>query len=359
MGLLRFLLALSVVIAHSESIFGIKMVGGQLAVQAFFMISGFYMTLILNEKYIGSNGSYKLFISNRLLRLYPIYWVVLILTILFSFYCFFTTGGHNFARLSSYKEYYQDMHPFSLIFLILTNVFLVFQDLVMFLGIDLNSGNLFFTSDFTKTNPPLWNFLLITQAWTIGIEIMFYLIAPFLVRRKVITILIIIFSSLLLRCYLYFGLNLQHDPWTYRFFPAELAFFLFGTIAYHVYKNYQNKNINEVLLKLIWIAVIIFTVFYSQLEFRFKEYLYLFVFFAALPFIFILSKKWKKDAVIGELSYPIYISHILVMMIMQKLSIFNTNIGIYVVVGTIVFSFVLNEFIAKRIEFIRQKRISK
>ena len=50
MGIIRFLLAISVVIAHTSSVYGFKLVGGQIAVQAFYMISGFYMTLILNEK---------------------------------------------------------------------------------------------------------------------------------------------------------------------------------------------------------------------------------------------------------------------------------------------------------------------
>ncbi|MCF8321913.1 MAG: acyltransferase family protein [Flavobacterium sp.] len=83
MGFLRFILAISVVLAHSSSIYGFGLVGGKTAVQAFYIISGFYMTLILNEKYIGNNNSYKLFITNRFLRLYPIYWIILLLTVLF------------------------------------------------------------------------------------------------------------------------------------------------------------------------------------------------------------------------------------------------------------------------------------
>ena len=81
MGLIRTLLAISVVLAHSSPIFGIKLVGGQVAVQAFYMISGFYMTLVLNEKYVGANKAYKLFITNRLLRLWPVYWTVLVVSI--------------------------------------------------------------------------------------------------------------------------------------------------------------------------------------------------------------------------------------------------------------------------------------
>jgi peptidoglycan/LPS O-acetylase OafA/YrhL len=53
MGILRFILALSVVIFHAGACWGVKMVQGQVAVQAFYLISGFYMALILNGKYPG------------------------------------------------------------------------------------------------------------------------------------------------------------------------------------------------------------------------------------------------------------------------------------------------------------------
>ena len=74
MGILRFLLAISVVAHHCGPILGFDFVGGQVAVQSFFIISGFYMSLILNEKYVGINSSYKLFITNRLIKLYPIFY---------------------------------------------------------------------------------------------------------------------------------------------------------------------------------------------------------------------------------------------------------------------------------------------
>ncbi|MCX6311853.1 MAG: acyltransferase, partial [Bacteroidetes bacterium] len=75
MGSIRTLLALSVVVFHSYFIFGERLIGGLVAVQAFYLISGFYMAMILNEKYKAGKGSYKLFITNRFLRIYPAYWV--------------------------------------------------------------------------------------------------------------------------------------------------------------------------------------------------------------------------------------------------------------------------------------------
>lgn len=50
MGLARLLLALSVVLAHLPVLLG-PLVNGHVAVQGFFIISGFYMALILDSKY--------------------------------------------------------------------------------------------------------------------------------------------------------------------------------------------------------------------------------------------------------------------------------------------------------------------
>ena len=53
MGLLRLWLAFSVVLMHSHSFYGFTGIGGY-AVPAFFVMSGFYMNLILTTKYRGT-----------------------------------------------------------------------------------------------------------------------------------------------------------------------------------------------------------------------------------------------------------------------------------------------------------------
>ena len=55
------------------------------------MISGFYMAMILTEKYCGP-GSYRLFLTNRFLRIYPIYWITLGLSIFAWMICYLLTG---------------------------------------------------------------------------------------------------------------------------------------------------------------------------------------------------------------------------------------------------------------------------
>ena len=57
MGVLRLFLALSVVNAHGGNLLGFQLVDPTMAVQTFYMISGFYMALVLHEKYQPKNST--------------------------------------------------------------------------------------------------------------------------------------------------------------------------------------------------------------------------------------------------------------------------------------------------------------
>ena len=356
---MRFLLALAVIVNHTTPIFGLDLVGGQLAVKAFYIISGFYMTLILNEKYIDQNNSYNLFITNRLLRLYPIYWAILLLCVVYGVGSIFITG-HFASTVNNFVQYHKVMKADSLIFLIFTNIFLFLQDAVMFLGLDSTTGHLFFTANFRNTTPMLWTFLVVPQAWTIGLEIAFYLIAPFIVRKKISLIMFLIAASLALRIVMnYSGLN--DDPWSYRFFPTELVFFLLGTLAYHIQKHLSKINIPPVYYKIILSLTLAFTLFYSLLPISavIKPWLYILFVFGSLPFVFISTKTQKFDRYIGELSYPMYLSHTFLLACVMSLKIKPIgSLGITVTILTVLLSIALNELIAKRIEKLRQRRVA-
>lgn len=356
MGLIRLILALSVVITHSSPSFGVSIVGGQMAVQSFYIISGFYMSLILNEKY--KKGSYKLFITNRFLRLYPIYWCVLILSVIWCIimYCTSNTLAEN--SFAIFIQYFHNLKFSTFIYLVLSNIFVFGQDVALFLGLDPGSGGLFFTENFRLTNPHLHSFIFIPQAWTIGLELMFYLIAPFLVRRKTWLILLLIALTLSLKLFMY-NSSFNHDPWTYRFFPAELLFFLLGKISYDIYTKIRTVQIPRVMLWGTLFSVLLVTIFYCWLPFN-KPYLYFIGFFLSLPLIFILSKKSKIDTYIGELSYPIYISHVFLLLIIQSLKIpFIESKGTTLIIFSVLFSILLNVFITSKIEKVRQKRVLK
>ena len=363
MGIMRLLLALAVVALHAGAIFGLTFVGGQTAVQSFYIISGFYMSLILNEKYIGVNSSYKLFISNRLMRLYPVYWAVLIATVLVCVGVSVMTKGQTMPKF----EYYQSVYPnvFSFAYLILTNLFIFGQDVVMFLGITPASGHLFFTGNFLNTNPPLHAFLFIPQAWTLGLELTFYLFAPFILKRGLKVVFVLIGLSLLLRFYLYNSLGLQNDSWSYRFFPTELMFFLFGYLCYRIYLRIKKNPLSKAFNVSVLLLMVAFTISYQFLPdtklsffpFAYKDVVYFMAIIFAVPVLFNFLKKSKWDSQIGELSYPVYVTHMLVIMVGKNLPLSVFKSGWFIALLTVIAAFLLNKFIALPLEKYRQARV--
>lgn len=77
-GTYRTFLALIVVVHHLISI----PIIGHYAVHGFFILSGYLMTFVMNVSYGYSLRGIRAFSINRFLRLYPSYWVVLLLTLL-------------------------------------------------------------------------------------------------------------------------------------------------------------------------------------------------------------------------------------------------------------------------------------
>lgn len=74
MGLIRLLLAISVIQAHTSSFLGYSIANGLVAVQVFYIFSGFYMFMILTEKYTSIKSFYK----SRFLRIFPTYLIITI-----------------------------------------------------------------------------------------------------------------------------------------------------------------------------------------------------------------------------------------------------------------------------------------
>ncbi|RYE52426.1 MAG: acyltransferase [Sphingobacteriales bacterium] len=173
MGLIRFILAIAVVLCHTTTINGFSPVSGNTAVQCFYIISGFYMSLVLNEKYIGKN-SLETFYTNRALKIYPIYWFVLIASLLWSFMVY------KLGYPGVLKQY-ADNSPLATsttVYLALSNIFIIGLDWIFLFG--LKDGKMFFTKDFNSSKPALYTFAFNSIAWTVGVELMFYFIAPFI-----------------------------------------------------------------------------------------------------------------------------------------------------------------------------------
>ena len=365
MGIIRFLLAISVLGYHSSGRFITPLVRGEIAVQAFYILSGFYMTLVLNEKYIGANNSYKLFLTNRLAKLLPIYWIVLIWTLLYSLAGHYSASGEDFNIISTYMSVKADFITFGYLFV--TNLIIFGQDLLMFLGIDPATGHFFFTKNFKESNPPAYSFLVIRQSWTLGIELAFYLIAPFIVKKGLKVVCIFIVISLAIRLILIWEFGLNHDPWTYRFFPSELAFFLFGSISFFLYKKIESIEIPYYIgvVQLVLMVIVTFGYYYVPEKLvpeTIRHYIYYVLIVLSIPFLFRSFKNNKTDSMIGDLSYPIYISHFLVINLLNKTNFhflrYDILYSISLVAGTVVVSIMLNHYVARPIDKYRQSRLT-
>ena len=276
MGLIRFFLAYSVVVGHFLYFPTFRLIGTDTAVEAFFIISGFYIAMILNGRY----SSIKDFWINRFLRLYPAYIVIagtsLVITLI---------------EPSSLQNIFT-LPPVLSTYLIFTNATMIFQDIAMFLGV--RDGHVMFVKNFLESSPVVFRYLLIPQAWTLGIEISFYLLAPLLFFKKYKYIYLFFFISLIIRIYL-----LMHgkfdDPWSYRFFPSELALFMLGSIAYNIYDKI-NFNKNPALLLELgkWFLVLVmgFIFFFPNIaaNYEFKKGLFYLLLAVGIPLIFNLTK---------------------------------------------------------------------
>jgi peptidoglycan/LPS O-acetylase OafA/YrhL len=353
MGLIRLLLAISVITAHSSTIFGFNFIQGQMAVEVFFMISGFYMALILTEKY-NKKSDYKLFISNRFLKIYPTYWLILILCFIYRL-IHFLYNPTSPDILGFFNSNYH-LNFFSFLFLLIPNFTIFGLDSTFFFGLSQN-GSLFFTSNFHQFSPALYNFDLIVQAWTLSLELMFYLLAPFLNRLKNKYLLLIMSLSLGLRFFLY-SRGLNHDPWNYRFFPNEIVFFLAGILMYRIYRFIKNKSFKFISFYSFFFYFS-YLIFYQFLPHERTKQLVLFILsFIFIPFIFNLFKNNKVDRFIGELSFPVYVSHFLIIDILTHFTkLPHQFLGLSTTIISIIFSILILKFIINPINTFRQSRL--
>jgi peptidoglycan/LPS O-acetylase OafA/YrhL len=208
--------------------------------------------------------------------------------------------------------------------------------------------------------------LLVPQSWSIGIEITFYLFAPMICKFKSCTIAFIGIALLAARFVgLFFGLN--QDPWTYRFFPFELPMFLIGILLYRL-RTYRGNSFKIGVSKVYLLLITFFVCFsYLTAKFSINQFWQMLVLITLTCIVIMWGEETSKDKKLGDLSYPIYLSHILVMstynevvgILSRKLPSFeelnNPLLAIPIsLVITILFSFLLLRLV-KPIEKIRDK----
>jgi peptidoglycan/LPS O-acetylase OafA/YrhL len=365
MGLLRIYLALCVVAAHAGvNLLPWPMHSSVEAVEIFFLISGFYMSLISN-KYKSALEFY----ASRFLRIFFPYYVILGLALLAITITGFISG--NWLDLTPYLTYSPQKNGWiGVIFTAITNLTVFFQDWVMLLKHDAGQSFMF-TSNFTKDSAPLYLYLIIRQAWSIGTELTFYVFVPLLGKLKLRWLWVIAAISLAARIYAYQVLHWTNDPFSYRFFPFELLLFVMGMISQRVYAmflaNKEQFKLKKLVHYLILVVVIIFGLYAAQkvpAHLRAwgvaKAYVDLISYtgwVVIIPILFHLTSRIKVDRFIGELSYPVYLVHFTVLeifnLILEKSSLPQTPLALIgsvvsVLVAILLYVLVFRPFEEKR-----------
>lgn len=301
------------------------------------------MALILDAKYQNTS----LFFSNRALRIFPTYLVVLGI----SYYYF---SAHYPPFLSSFK----DVDFITRTGLILTNLALVGQDIWLFFGYQ--NQEIFFSPKFNN-DVQLSRYMLVPQAWTLSLELYFYALAPAFVKLKSRYIAAIVILGFALKFYAVHN-GFQHEPWTYRFFPFELPLFLCGVLLYRIGKEFKPQHGH--LWTLIITILILFFPFISSDELVgmfAAQTLFLCILAAAIPAMFFSTSGWF-DRQIGELSYPLYLCHIAIMRFLTPLEVIRDSPALrtfFVVFFSILIAIALRILIDLPMNIYRQNRFSQ
>lgn len=355
MGFLRTYLAFCIVSTHSNRIFPWPIPHPPHVLQILFCISGFYMAMVLDQRY---RTPHQFYVS-RFLRIFGPYYAVLISVVLFSLASGAATG--NWLALGGFRSPFEQNGASGVVFATVSNLTILFQDWVLFLTHP--AGSAFqFTADFRVGGNPLYRYLVLPQTWTIGLELTFYLAAPWLVRLRTPTLWLVLLGSLAARLYAYYALGLLGDPFNYRFFPFELGLFIAGMLAWRAYAHLNLEEwfptCRHPVAYMSACAVVVFVVAASHAAIKIgsrwvhTDYVTLltYPFWAvAIVIAFAYSRRHRLDAFIGDLCYPVYLWHYSIMValsggVLQRMSIDYKYLGLICALVTLSISIAFVRF---------------
>jgi len=297
-------------------------ISGKLGVILFFVLSGFLITyLLLAEKKQTGTISIKDFYLRRILRIWPLYYIVV-------FAGFFVLAKLDFLQVGNLSgELYTNFNTKFLLFLF----FLPNLALVMFPAVP-----------------------FVSQSWSVGVEEQYYLLWPWLVRKYsnikkmlrniiflyiTVRILLIVTEKLILP-----GSEIIEiiSGFTGTFSIDCMA--IGGIGAYYLFIE-DMKFLPFVFKQWVQISTVSLTLILLLVGFKFPEFY--FEFYAVLFAIIIVNLAGNKECIfslenpvlnyLGKISYGLYMYHALCIVITIKiLAAFN----IYNSIGVFVFSFI-------------------
>jgi len=313
--------------------------GGYIGVDVFFVISGFLITLQISQAKNNNNFSILNFYKRRAKRIFPALVSVVFLTLIVGIFLFTPWDLERLAKVS------------------ISSV--------------LGGANLYFWNesgyfDVSSKYKPL------LHIWSLGVEMQFYLIAPFLLfiifkmPKKILPtlfVVVIIFSLIALKMFedgfTYFsflGNTFSDGPASiFYLLPFRLFEFFIGSAAFFIHKNEYNWLRKKAAL--LGSGMIASSAYLIDNNVVFPSYLALIPCFGAFLVIY-GSCGWFSEVIlgngyvkyIGKTSYSIYLVHWPIIVFFTNLSEETLSISdkFLIVVLTLFFSYLSYSYIERR-----------
>ena len=279
----RFVLALCVVQGHLAGHYGAPWLAWQ-AVFSFYVLSGFLMSLVLNQDYGFTAGGFARFAVNRWLRLFPIYYAVIGLTALYLALV---------GPLSQLNSAITLPAGASAIFANLSIVTLTRFD---------------FIPEMQRLSP---------TAWSLAIEIFcYFLLAVFFAKSKARLLLMLVIGVVLAARQILANLDQPEFGFQghYAVLQAGLIPFALGGLAYFYRRapifDFSFSKVG--LIGLLFLAN--FAIGYWSDFHKYVSGLYAAALLnvALVPILFARPAKLSWQKLLGSVSYPIFVCHWLI-----------------------------------------------
>ncbi len=308
MGIIRLLLAVAVLHSHNPIHEDLLIVDGHEAVLTFFAISGFYMALILDRTY----RSRRHFYLGRFLTLYPMY----VFALLLSVGLLMSADIHPMSTGAKLRAVLAD--PAGVVVMVWTSVCLFGQELLFCLGPAVDGGLQFVA----EPHDGLWALALLPQAWSLSLELLFYVMAPFLVRLRSRTLLCLVLASMALKIGVKLAGGGDYTFFT-RFFPLEFWLFGCGILAYRVHTALSERARVYDLFFFAWLICMV--IIADEVPEVMEPYFLPGMALVSMPFVFRWFRRFRWDRLIGKISYPFYLVHLSVIVVFE--AVFEEPIG--------------------------------
>jgi peptidoglycan/LPS O-acetylase OafA/YrhL len=254
---------------------------GKYGVQIFFTLSGFLIGGNLFVERSNKTSNILNFIRNRILRIWPLYFTVLLLSLTIIPFLNEFEIFHSSARFTRVIDGNEGSYRHLAI-----NLLLFLPNYLYYLGEYLPG---------------------FTQAWSIGVEEQFYLLVPFLFKSKRSFFFLLIMLFLIFISSKYFGFT--------PFLKSQLSYFIsliigvfFGCLRYLIRPNFTKNTKGFIVVFVLLILIQVNFKLFSNNFILLSTVLGLLIFCSSY-----FTSKENVTAYFGKYSYGIYMYHPMIM----------------------------------------------